>query len=75
MINSGPNFVMHFYAKKDCLKGNSCKVVSQNDSLLHAGSYILTQQYERDVDVKKLFILESVLSYKECSYYRIISKK
>jgi 4-amino-4-deoxy-L-arabinose transferase-like glycosyltransferase len=75
MINSGPNFVMHFYAKKDCLKGNNCKVVSQNDSLLHVGSYILTQQYERDVDVKKLFILESVLSFKECSYYRIISKK
>jgi len=75
MINSGPNFVMHFYAKKDCLKGNNCEVVSQNDPKLHAGSYILTQQYERDVDVKNLFILEPILSFKECSYYRIINKK
>lgn len=75
IINSGPNFVMHFYAKKDCLKGNFSKVVIQNDSLLHAGSYLLTQQYERDVDVKNLFILEPILSFKECSYYRIIGKK
>jgi 4-amino-4-deoxy-L-arabinose transferase-like glycosyltransferase len=75
MINSGPNFVMHFYAKKDCLRGNNCKVVSQNDPELHAGSFILTQQYERDVDVNNLFILEPILRFKECSYYRIINKK
>lgn len=76
IINSNPNFfVVYFYAKKDSLLGYSNKVVLADDASLSAGDYILTQQYERDVDVHKIFNLEPILHYKECNYYRIINKK
>jgi 4-amino-4-deoxy-L-arabinose transferase-like glycosyltransferase len=75
IINSNPNYTIYFYAKKDKLAGNYCEVVTQDDPSLNNGSFILTLQYERDVDVHNMFHLQPVLSYKECSYYRILSKK
>ena len=75
IINTNANFVVHFYSKKDCLKGYFSNVVAQNDNSLTIGSYILTQQYERDVDVNNIFVLQPILRYKECAYYRIQGKK
>ncbi len=75
IINSNSNFVLHFYAKKDCLKGYYSDIVTHEDMILTSGSYILTQQYERDVDVNRLFNLKPILRYKECSYYQILSRR
>lgn len=75
IINSDPNFSIHFYAKQDCLKGNSCDVVTSDDKSLTAGSYIITVKPERDTDVKNMYNLRAVRSFKECNYYQIISKK
>lgn len=75
IINSNTNFIVYFYSKKDCLKGNYTDVVTQEDHSLIPGSYILTQQYERDVDVNRIFELQPILRYKECAYYRIQGKK
>ncbi len=75
LINSNIDFTVYFYSKKDCLKGNYSDVLPHNDNSLTIGSYILTQQYEREVDVNKLFMLQSILRYKECSYYKILGKK
>ena len=75
IINSDANFVVHFYAKKDCLKGHFSNVVWQGDKSLKQGSYILTQKYERDVDMRNAFVLQPILSYKECNYYKILDKK
>lgn len=75
IINSNANYIVYFYSKKDCLKGNFSDVIPQTDSSLTIGSYILTQQQERDVDVNNLFILQPILRYKECAFYKILGKK
>jgi 4-amino-4-deoxy-L-arabinose transferase-like glycosyltransferase len=75
IINSNADFVLYFYAKKDCLNGNFSDVITHEDPSLTTGSYILTQQYERDVDVNRLFLLQPILRYDECAYYKILGRK
>lgn len=75
IINADPNFVLQFYAKQDSLNGYFSRVVRTNDTLLQPGKHILTEKYAREVDVNKLFILDTLLRYEECSYYRIIDKR
>ena len=76
IINSNQNFfVVYFYSKKDILLGYSNKIILPDDLALSVGDFILTQQYERDVDMYKRFKLEPILHYKECNYYRIIGRK
>jgi len=75
IINSNADYVVYFYAKKDCIKGNFSDVITHEDKSLTTGSYILTQQYERDVDVNRLFDLQPILKHKECNYYKVLGKK
>ena len=75
IINSNADYAVYFYAKKDCVKGNYSDVITHEDKSLTTGSYILTQQQERDIDVNRLFVLQPILSYKECNYYKILGKK
>ncbi len=75
IINADPNFVVHFYAKQDCLRGYMSDVVFPDDTLLQAGSHILTEKYAREVDMNRLYLLDTLFRYEECSYYRIIDKR
>ena len=68
------DFSLFFYAKKDRLNGNDNTVVFPTDPMSH-GSYIITNQNARDIDVNNLYNLELIRTYKECKYYRILSKK
>jgi len=74
IVNSNPDFSLFFYAKKDRLNGNDNTVVFPTDPMSN-GSYIITNQNPRDIDVNNLYNLELVRTYKECKYYRILSKK
>ncbi len=75
IINSDANFVIYFYSKKDCLKGHYSDIVRSDDVSLQPGSYILTQKYERDVDMNNLFVLQPILRENECAYYKILERK
>jgi 4-amino-4-deoxy-L-arabinose transferase-like glycosyltransferase len=75
IITSNTDYSIYYYSKKDCVNGYFSDVVSQTNASLNVGSFILTQQYERDVDVKIMFYLKSILSLKECNYYQITGKK
>lgn len=75
VINSDPNYPLYFYAVKDCLDGYYSDVVTHVDSSLHVGSYIVTEKYERDIDVNRTFVLKPILRYKECNYYQIAGIK
>lgn len=75
IINSDMNYTIYFYAKKDCLKGRYCDVVTAYDSSLVSGDYIITEKAERDFEVNRDFVLKHVKSYKGCSFYQIISGK
>lgn len=75
IINSDPNFMIHFYSKKDCLNGYYSDVVKPYDDALIEGDYIITQKAERDIDVNRTLVLEPVMRLKECMYYKIKGKK
>lgn len=75
IINTDMNFMIHFYSKKDCVEGHYSDVVHQSDNSLTTGNYILTEKKARDLDVNNLFVLQPILNYKECSYYKILEKR
>jgi hypothetical protein len=75
IINADVNFPLHFYAKRDEMKGYYTKLVHPDDGVLQIGSLIITEKYAREVDVNKKFILDTLNSYEECHFYKIVGFK
>jgi 4-amino-4-deoxy-L-arabinose transferase-like glycosyltransferase len=75
IINADPNFPLHFYQKQDKLNGNYSMVVHPMDSILQPGVNILIEKHAREVDMKQKFVLETIETFKECSYAKIRQKK
>lgn len=69
IINSDPNYALHFYAKQDRLAGYYNEVLQHTDPKLTAGKFILTEKYPREFDVNQKFILDTIYRLNECSYY------
>lgn len=72
LISSDYFFPPLFYMKQDQMKGFASRQVNHESPLLQKGSHIITYKTERDVDVNNRFILDTLLSFEECRYYRII---
>ncbi len=75
IINSDPNFTIHFYSKKDCVDGYYSDVVTAYEKPFTVGSYVLTEKEARDYEVNQAYVLQPVLYYKHCVYYRVLGKK
>ncbi len=75
VINADFNFTIYFYIKQDCLNKNVCFEKNPNDTSLQTGNFIITEKYERDIDVNRIFVLEKIFNYNECNYYKIISRR
>jgi hypothetical protein len=71
LINSDPNYALHFYAKQDRMQGYYNEVVQHTDPKLTIGKFILTEKYPREFDVNQKFILDTIYRLNECSYYQI----
>lgn len=75
IINNGKNFPLYFYSKQDQLNGYKSDVVAHDYEKLQSGTFIITATNDEDVLVKNTYNLKTISSYKECTYYQIISKK
>lgn len=75
IINADNNFSLEFYAKQDEMNGYYSKLVRPDDPLLKTGSLIITEKYAREVDINKKFIVDTLSSYMECNYYKIVGYK
>lgn len=71
VINADANFSLYFYAKKEVLNGRFMAITGPNDSTLTKGMLIVTEKYAREVDVNKIFILDTLERMNECNLYRI----
>jgi 4-amino-4-deoxy-L-arabinose transferase-like glycosyltransferase len=75
IINADANFPLHFYVKQDEMNGYYSKLVHPDDSTLKPGDRLLTEKYARRVDIHNRFLLDTLQSFYECNYYKIVGVK
>jgi 4-amino-4-deoxy-L-arabinose transferase-like glycosyltransferase len=73
IIDADYNFSIYFYAKQEWLKGYHSCVTHVNSTELTPGKLIVTCKYAREYDMNRMFVLDTLDSYKECRYYKIKS--
>lgn len=75
IVNAEPNFSLQFYSTQDEMSGYYSKLVHPDDTSLKAGSMLVVEKYAREADINRKFIVDTLYTFHECSYYKIVGYK